>query len=444
LRDPSWQPVTINYFLRTMVLFVGAYNMALPDYLWARPYMVTHGVFLDNMLVVVCVGWMLVSGQARLIASSGFARWCAGLLCTLGLVGVLSTAINSERVADYGQALRHCYYAVWLSLAVHWKFRLHATALLRPFVFGAVVGGLVNLYYTIADPWQTLLGIPTLRSQNGAGGFLAVVTGLAAWLMAVREKRSDAWLAAVALVLCFFATAISYSKTAILICSFGLTAWLALYFRSLLRLRTAWIALGLLMVGGCVALTTKERFSESVTAVKRTIEIKFTNLDITDKYSLGARFQYFFGVKEIVEENPLLGVGYSGFYDAITQTQTYRSGVMVDEDPEAGTQGQSNPHNTFLLYASANGVPGFLLATGIYLSIVFQMIFMYPKDRVLRFIMVCLAGAYFIYGMTLPTLLNTPVMFIAAAMACAGPGRLSEVTRNARIRAALRLSATTR
>jgi hypothetical protein len=193
----------LSRILRYLILFVGAYNMALPEYKWAQPYMVAHGVFLDNVLVVACVGWMLVSGEARRIASSRSARWCAVLLCALGLVGVLSTVINSGLVADYGQALRHCYFAVWLLLAVNWKFRLGATALLRPFVCGAVVGGMVNLFYTIADPWQTLIGIPTMRSQNGAGGFLAVVTGLAAWLMAVRETRSDAWLAVAARVVMF-------------------------------------------------------------------------------------------------------------------------------------------------------------------------------------------------------------------------------------------------
>ena len=164
-------------------------------------------------------------------------------------------------------------------------------------------------------------------------------------------------------------------------------------------------------------LVNQERVSQYVQGVNAFIDHKFSD-SIPDNRSVLSRWQYFVITGEIMLGNPLFGVGSAGFYDAATATEGYNSDRAVDEDADEGST--SNPHNSFLYYASANGLPGLLLAVLLFMK-ASQVFWRTLSSRGVhgRVLWGCLMGAYFIFGMTLPTLFNTSVLYLPIAVAVA-------------------------
>jgi hypothetical protein len=70
------------------------------------------------------------------------------------------------------------------------------------------------------------------------------------------------------------------------------------------------------------------------------------------------------GTLEIVLRYPL-GVGYSGFYDAMSATDIYRFGRANAEESVA----DANPHATFLWYSTAGGLPGGILSIIVFVAL---------------------------------------------------------------------------
>lgn len=82
--------------------------------------------------------------------------------------------------------------------------------------------------------------------------------------------------------------------------------------------------------------------------------------------------------------------------------------------------GKSNPHNSFLYYASANGLPGLFLTIVLFLSVLRAFWRSLSGHGVPgRVIWGCLAGAYFVYGMAVPSLFNTAILYVPTAVAVA-------------------------
>ena len=114
----------------------------------------------------------------------------------------------------------------------------------------------------------------------------------------------------------------------------------------------------------------------------------------------------------------MFGVSYAGFYDAVIRTRTYQTGQMVNEDRASGLQGVSNPHSSFLYYASANGLPGVLVTTLLFAAfLAVQWRSLGCSGRVGRIVWCWMVMIYLLYGVTLPTLYNTKVMYLPAAAA---------------------------
>lgn len=404
------------------ILFVGGLNMALPSLGWATPIQVLHGVFIDDVLVVVCVLLMVVSGSAGALFVDRRVRRFAGMIALLGGLGIISAGIHVYRVFDIGQALHLMLFAALFLLASSWARRNGSTFVLRWYLTGLVCGGTINLYLSFAQP-KLLIGIlPVLYMQNGAGGVLGLTVTLGAWLMLIRRARHDTLIALAAMLVGTAASAISYSKTSMSICAFGLVAWVFVLFHASVRRRLRVIGplCVALLLGGVVYSVRASESSKVTMSLVRSLTNKFSGIDLNNKYSVGSRYMYLWGVLDILGHHPFVGVSYGGFYDAITHTPAYQTGMAADEDPEAAERGVANPHNSFLYYAAANGVPGLVLVVGLFIIFLRHLwLTLTPDGWAGRIIWVCLALGYFIYGNTLPTLYDTGILYVPAAVALA-------------------------
>jgi O-antigen ligase len=404
------------------ILLVSGYNMTQPNYSWGVAYQVLHGVFVDDILLTAYVVLALTIGVTRLPAVYAPALVLAGLAALLGALGIISTGVNPYRAYDLGQAVHLFLFAAYTLLAVVWTRRGGDTFVLRSFLLGALIGGVVNLYFSIRYPKLIIGLLPVLRQQNGVGGLLAVAVLLGAWLVMIRKTRADMAVGIAISVIGVLAAAMSYSKIAMSITALGFVAWSIVIGQSLGRRHMRLVAAtGLLMLGaGGVYAARSPVAIAYVESVGTSLYAKFVGIDLENPYSVGERYMYFWAVSEIMTAHPLTGVSYGGFYDAIIRTSAYRSGRMIEEDPEAGQQGISNPHSSFLYYASANGVPGLLVCAGIYLVFLAHLLRSVRHRGMAGYVFwACCAITYFIYGMTLPTLFSTPVLYLPAAVAIA-------------------------
>ncbi len=405
-----------------LILFIGGYNFALPEYGLGTPIQLVHGVYLNSALIIayaffVSLGAPVSQGLTR----DSSARRYAALIACLGCAGIISAGVSPYSLLDVGQAMRLYVWSVFVLFVVHWSRARGQTFVLRWYLLGIAAGGVVNIYYSFIDPDLIIGVLPMLRARNGAGGLLGIAVVLGAWLMLLRRTPTDTAVAIAVSLIGASAAAMSFSKTALIIASCGIGAWCFALASTLTVRRLAILALAGItgIVGASTFVATSNKTKVYVASVERAIAIKISGAGL-DSYSDNARYMYFWGVMDVLSKHPLAGVSYRGFYDAITHTPTYETGMMVEENPEAGLRGDSNPHNSFLYYAAANGVSGLILVCalfGIFLRTLWQSLV--SRGWPGRGLWVCAAAAYFVYGMTLPTLFDTEVMYLPAAVAIA-------------------------
>jgi len=229
--------------------------------------------------------------------------------------------------------------------------------------------------------------------------------------------------ASVAIVLAcmgVFCVSITYSKMAMLMGGMGLIAWGFVLLRSLVdrKLRKPFIVM--LAILFALAFANANRVTQYIKDVDTFIYYKFHNL--SHNSSIEGRLQYFVIVTEIVSQHPLLGVGYGGFYDATIATERYKNpkGHIAEENAEGGAMGKSNPHNSFLYYASANGLPGLLLTLPLFVMTLHAFLRAFSLHGLTgKLLWVCLACAYFIYANCVPSIFNTAILYIPTAVAIA-------------------------
>lgn len=417
----------IERVFASLIIFLGGFTWALPVTVegafefspWAQQIEVLHGVTLKEALFLMFLGAFVLGGAVQGVRFRQDALRYALSISALGIAGIASTILNPYRLWDMGQAARFFLLATYFLALVHWTRTSGRTFALRWFLTGTSAGGVINLLYTFRGSYLTVGSLPALLGQNGPGGILGLSVALGAWLMLIRQRRADSVVAIIAAAVGLCGAAISYSKLAMLMALCGLIAWCAVAISQFGARKSFHI--GALLAGLAIAvfigLSRTTGGGEVSYSLGQFIYYKFSGIDAEDE-SLASRYMYLPAVAEIFAEHPLFGVGYSGFYDAVTATSAYSSGRMGEEDPESGRLGLSNPHNSFLYYVSANGTPGLILVIILFvwfLRALRRSLLPYSAAGVT--VWVCLSTAYFIHGMTLPSLFNTEVMYLPAAIA---------------------------
>jgi len=131
-----------------------------------------------------------------------------------------------------------------------------------------------------------------------------------------------------------------------------------------------------------------------------------------------ARYSFFLITGEILLRHPLVGVGPGGFYAAERETDAQKSPWAGAEDADAGAKGQAHPESSFLYYAAANGLIGLLLAVSIFFFAVTALKGAFAdRGGAGKTLWICCCLGYGVFGLTLPTLLNTSILYLPVAVA---------------------------
>lgn len=415
----------VTKLLALAVIFLGGYNLALPvapdpsiiPFVF-KPIQVAHGVYLREAILFLCLSLMLVNGSLDTIRVSGPARRFVVLVLMMAAVGILSAVVNLASLFDVGEALRFCMFAVYVALLIRCGRTWGPTVILRTMLAGILVAGSINLYYTFLIRQDYVGVLPFLLGQNGPGGMLGLAVGLAAWLMLIRKTSFDVTVALATGLVGVFASTVSYSRTSMLMSVAGLGAWAAVISYGCSKHTRRWQ--GAMLMASVVGISLFVGMTNVGANYRDSLgEILFRKVsgESSAEQSATERAMYIVATAEIVSRHPL-GVSYSGFYDAVTATRAYDSGRMTPEDEQSGLDGRSNPHNSVLYYASANGVVGLVLAVwGLVLFLQALRHSLRPHGWGGGAVWFCLACSYVAYAMTLPTLYNTDVIFVPAAVA---------------------------
>jgi O-antigen ligase len=404
-----------NVLMPAAILFIAGTNFAWPEYGWARPVQIGHGVYLDNLLVILYAGLVIPHPQAQRFLGDSRANTIAGLVAVLALLGVISAGASPYRIYDVGQAGRLLVFSALVLLVSTWSKQFGSSFILRLFLLGIVVAGLANLYMSFTAPYLTIVSLPALRARNGAGGVIAMGIAIGALLFVLRRTWLDVVVAIAGAAVGVTAAGLSFSKTSMLIALLGIIGWALIVVGLLVRRRTRAVTVASLLafgIGSSIVLESSDA-GKLLGDVSEGVRLKFSGFNLADKYTGRDRLLYFYGVGEIVLEHPLTGVSYSGFFDAITKTDLYRSGDMAEEDVSVADAAVANPHNSFLYYAAANGIPGILVVVGLFSGFGIFLIRNAAGVGVPEtLVALAVVGAYLLYGMTLPTLFNTGILYV--------------------------------
>jgi hypothetical protein len=419
-------PETLSVFERALaagVLFYGAVVFCLPvevledvAYPWWASKIRIGNVLLHELLFLV---WIALYGSRfvlRALLNGGIpTRQAALWLIALALwCGVISLATPLP-LQDLGRSLRLLLYAVMLLAVVRWTRRMGNFPLLM-LILGFFTGTIINLVVSFQNP-LIVNEVMRLSGQNTPGVAMGIAIHLSAWLFFHTSRRAVQTAAVIAAIVFAFGCGISYSRIGWFAGGLGLIAWVYILIAArprerkeklrLKKTRRVWIPL---LALGMAALLTSPLAQENLQWIQTLAEQKFSGLKGGGDVG---RVAYVQGVAEILLKYPL-GVGYSGFFDAMTATAVYRSGKANKEESL-----DANPHATFLWYASAGGIPGGFMAMAVFIMLLnsmrFGLLSAMGRPGLVLFALVALP--FLLIGLTVTYLLNSIILFVPAGIA---------------------------
>ena len=294
----------------------------------------------------------------------------------------------------------------------HWA-AANPLFVLRTFLLGLTGGALVNLVLTILNP-VTVGVLPRLMGQNSPGPPMGIGVCLAAWLILLSRNRRDTLLGLTIAVICGVGAMISYSKTGMLAAVMGLLSIFVVSGKVAGSKRGRVLVSSLFaVILGSAGYFGGNAGQDMWGAFSGVLQEKVESAS-SESNSVLERWSYAWGVGEIVLTHPM-GVGYSGFRDAMMQTEAYRSGQAADESLVSADQ--SNPHSLFLYYASAGGLVGALLGIAIFILLcraIVAGVGLYGLSGVLLALLTSVG--FLVLAISVPYVFNSGVMLIPASI----------------------------
>lgn len=411
--------------LVAFILFYGALVFCLPvpfsdevaqQYPWWAKRIDPGNVLLSEILFIL---WIALYGgrfvQSALLNIGVPTRFAALCLILLALWCGLISLVAPLPIIDIGRTFRLLLLSVMLVAVVRWTRQMGDFPLLV-LLLGFLTGTVINLIISFQIPF-IVYDTMRLHGQNTPGVWMAIAIHLAAWLFFHSTKPRVHIFSIITVLVCAFGVGLSYSRIGWLSGAFGILAWVYILFLAkqngyfarirLRRFRRLWLPL--LMIVSVIGL-----FSSGARDNLHSIQSLIQQKDWVVSDSNEQRFSYFIGTAEIVAKHPF-GVGYSGFYDAMTATDVYRSGKAAHEVSPI----EANPHATFLWYTTTGGVIGVGLALVLFVLLLRSMRIglsnsMGRPGRVLFYL---IAGPMFLIGMTVPYLFNSIIFIVPTAIA---------------------------
>ena len=421
LKMPDKTPV-FERTLAAIVLFYGAVVFCLPvpfseeiSYPWWVTKISFGNIILHEAIFFVWIGLYGFRFVLRRLLNGGIpTRQAAIFLIALAIWCGLVSLSSPLPLQDLGRSFRLLLMAAMLIAVVRWT-RQTGDFPLFMLLLGFFTGTVINLVFSFQNP---LIVNETMRlsGQNTPGVAMGIAIHLAAWLFFHSSNRMIQFFTIATALVFAFGCGISYSRTGWFAGALGLMAWAYIFILArpsgrierarMKRSRRVWVPLLSLVL---VLAFSSPVVQESVAWIESLMEQKFSKQGEGDK----DRASYFIGTAEIIVKHPL-GVGYSGFYDAMTATEIYRSGRAAEEESL-----DANPHSGFLYYTSAGGIIGGILAVALFVfllhSMRFGLVSAFGPPGGILFALV--AASFLLIGLTVPYMFNSIIMIVPTAIA---------------------------
>lgn len=412
-------------FLAAFILFYGAMVFCLPVpfseeiatlYPWWAKRIDIGNIVLQELIFLV---WILLYGGRfvlQALLNGGIPTRQASLsLIVLALWCGLISLLAPLLWLDLGRTLRLLLNAALLFAVVRWTRQLSHFPL-GVLILGFLVGTIINLMLSFQYP-LIVDGTMRLSGQNTPGVAMAVAVHLSAWLFFHTSRRLVRVFSLLAALMFTFGCAISFSRIGWFVGGLGLIAWAYVVIaarpregaerRRLKQFRLASVPL---LVFSLLFLLVSSLGQDTLQWIQALMEQKFSG----DEKSNTARWAYVTGTAEILLRHPF-GVGYSGFFDAMTATDTYHLGEAVEEESPI----DANPHATFLWYATAGGIPGGLMALATFVMLLnsmrFGLVSAMGRPGLVLFALV--APSFLVIGLAVPYLFNSIILIVPTAIA---------------------------
>ena len=338
----------------------------------------------------------------------------------LGFIGLLSNCFNFVNILEFGESIRLILFGFFLIWLEQCAIRFGTEFCLRCVIFGLAIGGAVNIFFSFQIS-NTVGIIPLLIGQAGPGPPLGLLVIVSAWAYSITTKNLPKTIYVITCIIGIYGGIASWSKISLLLIITGLIPWAVLI---LSRPRKIKIVLIILILTIGLIFKNDSSISEIKDSVDQIIFTKLSsedhNLNNPDSKIWGERFVFHIAVLEIVASHPLLGVGYAGFGTAYKETAASKMQHAYNDEFDQIQSSQSNPHSTWLYYASANGIPGLILVFFWMLNISFAL---YNACKLApnagRSIGFAIIVAIFIWSISVPTILQLSLILSLVGIACA-------------------------
>jgi O-antigen ligase len=426
MQDKIKKPDKISVFERTLaaiVLFYGAVVFCLPvpfseemSYPWWATTISFGKIVLYEAIFLVWISLYGFRFVLRRLLNGGIPTHLAAIFfIALAIWCGLVSLSSPLPLQDLGRSFRLLLMAALMIAVVRWTRQTEDFPLFM-LLLGFFTGTVINLVMSFLNP---LIVNETMRlsGQNTPGVAMGIAIHLAAWLYFHSSNRMIQFFTIATTLVFAFGCGISYSRIGWFSGALGMVAWAYILILArpsgrierarMKRSRRVWVPLLSLAL---VLAFFSPVVEENLAWIQSLVQQKF---DGQDDSSNESRTAYFIGVAEIIVDRPL-GVGYSGFYDAMTATEIYRSGRAAEE-----TSLEANPHSGFLYYISAGGIIGGILAVALFVFLLHSMclglVSAFGPPGGILFALV--AASFLLMGLTVPYIFNSIIMIVPTAIA---------------------------
>ncbi len=363
-----------------------------------------NGIHINELLFIIYIIFYLYAYGWKFRIHETVIQYSL-LYIALGCLGIISAVINQSDQKDIFEAFRMFVLASMFVFMVYWAKEYGSNIIIRVWLIGAIIGSIINLFFTFKYQLRLFGILPVLFGQNGPGGFMGLFVGVGSWLMLIKKNMLDLMVALSVLIIGVLTVLLSNSKIGQLLLVFSMICWIGIVVYKRSKRQVVFLSVLVLIL-----LSQFSFINEYISSVDLLTK-KVRNEELVDPYKDKLRIQFYGVVFDIVANNPLVGVSYSGF------AEEFRSHLIAGEYGKSDYSQSFNPHNSFLYYISSNGliaIPVMMMifigfANSFYLSLK-----MYGKSGLV--VWFCLVIAYILFGNALPSLFKTEIMMLPAAV----------------------------
>ena len=419
--------INFEKIVAATVLFISAWNETVPiaaatEIPWIfRPIQVVYGISIEQFILILIFPTIFITNQFKNYLTNRYTNAISMIFWALGFIGVLSNCFNFINILEFGESIRLILFGFFLIWLERCAIRFGTEFCLRCVIYGLAMGGAINIFFSFQINNVIVGTIPLLIGQAGPGPALGLLVILSAWAYSLTKKYFLKTICVIACLIGLYGGIASWSKISLLLIITGLIPWAILILSQPRKIKIVLIIL-IFTIG--FIFKNDSSISEIKDSVDEIISKKLSSedhdLNNPDSKVWGERFVYHIAVLEIVVSHPLLGVGYAGFGTAYKETAASKMQHAYNEESNQIHSSESNPHSTWLYYASANGIPGLLFLFFWMLNISFVL---YKASKLApnagRSIGLAIVAAIFIWSISVPTILQSSLILSLVGIACA-------------------------